>query len=316
MFTKKELIQLIVIILLLGFIFGFNDVLTTLNKENWINNLIKNILQVAIILSITFTIQKLVAKANGAKTEIKLWTIKRPNLLKDPLMKFKTPFPIVVLFAIFFSFLSNGLIYFTGIFSTQISTTKSYLGRKHERLKEYQEALILLSVPLTLMGIIIISKILENHFGLNLTSFKETSFWISFFNMLPIPGLIGGRMFFARRQIFLFGISFIALTITLINIGPIITLILALILSFSILIIYYYFTDFGGELDWPNITPLKRIQTHKNIKKWQFVIIFLTIFLILIIMGTTSGLGATISLIGAFLIIFTYYCLKNNSLKI
>ncbi len=311
MFTKKELITFGVVTLILAFIFGFNDGSNSLNTVNWINNFIKSIVLVGVSLLIAIWVQKKVAKSRGATTKLTLWSIRRVNPLWNPETKLKSGFPIGAILALFFTFLSQGTLFFTGIYSTVVEKSLGHLGRGSELLKEYDEALVLLAFPLTNIGIILIAKFLENSFGISLPFLITINMWLAIFNIIPIPGLIGGQMFFANKRIYLFALTFIILAIGLMSLGIIVTLILALLLSFLVISCYYYFSDFGGSIDWPNFTPMQRFSKAKNFKKWQFIILFLLLMILFSFLGTAAIAGTVISIILAFIILTAYYLFKK-----
>src|SRR3989344_1145017 len=111
--SKKETWHLVISILLLSLIFGFNDGAETFIYSKWFTNLIGVTLMVAFIVLFRELIVKWFAKRHDTQSEYSLWNIQR--LWFHPKAKLIKPTPIGLVVALIITVVSNGAGFFTAI---------------------------------------------------------------------------------------------------------------------------------------------------------------------------------------------------------
>ena len=95
--------------------------------------------------------------------------------------------------------------------------------------------------------LVAICSILGNlSLGYDFSDFINVNIWIVVFNMIPIPPLDGGKIFFRSRTLYVFGVGFIVLSFLLRSLGLLGSLGLSAILAFVIMAIYYYRSEYVG----------------------------------------------------------------------
>ncbi len=238
MFGKKEIRHLIIGILILSFIFGFND-----GRENfvfgyWLLNFLMVLVVVAISVLVRELVRKFVAHRKGCKTEYNLWFVKQVSF--RPTGGLKTGFPIFPIIAVFLAFISNGKAFFTAIETNTVEAVRKYrIGRKFTRLTEYDEAIILLSGVLTSAFFVLFFSSLSKMVNVNLNIFVVVNFWLTLYALLPIPPLDGGKILFGSRPLYVFSVAFIIALFLMKDLNIILSLLFSFIIAFILLIIYY-----------------------------------------------------------------------------
>jgi len=208
MFGKKEIRHLTIGILILSFVFGFND-----GRENFVFGYwLLNFLLVAVVVAISVLarelVRKFVAYRKGCRTEYNLWFIKKFSY--RPTSGLKTGFPFFPIVAVFLAFISNGKAFFTAIETNTVEAVRKYrVGRKFTRLTEYDEAIILLSGILTSAFFVLFFSSLSKMVNINLNIFVVVNFWLALYALLPIPPLDGGKILFGSRSLYIFSVAFI-----------------------------------------------------------------------------------------------------------
>ena len=254
-FNNHEIQQFIAASLVIGFIFSFG---AYANLLSWLKEFIIATLLGGFALYIKVLGQKYAAVSNGAEAKFELWTISRFWFNKAAILKKPTD-PILRIFynltfilfnfwlilPILLVFLSNGNIHFAAISTLAIGVTAAHrLGKKYLQPSEAEIAKIALVGPVLNMLFALIVKTL---FGLSGIAglFVSINIALAISNMLPIPKLDGGLIFFGSKLLYTFGIVFIlgcAFLIYFLTMLP--TLILSLIFATTILVLYYYFHVF------------------------------------------------------------------------
>ena len=75
--------------------------------------------------------------------------------------------------------------------------------------------------------------------NINLDLFVNINFYFALFNLLPLPGLDGMKLFFGSRSLYIFGVLFVILSMFLINYNLILGLIASFVISLIILTLYF-----------------------------------------------------------------------------
>lgn len=237
MFQKKELRLLAGTILLLGLVFGFNDGSERFVLNAWVKHFVLVTIMAGIALLVHEIGHKLVAWRKDVTTEYTLWTIKRLST-KKPL---RYGIPIGILLAILATLFTNGMFYYTAIGSTTtLVDEKKRLGRKYQALTEYEEALILLAGPVANVLFVLALHAISRATMIDLSNFITINLVFAAWQMLPLPGLDGAKIFFGSKNIYIFGLIFLVAAFALRNIGLAASIILSILTAFGILILYYY----------------------------------------------------------------------------
>jgi len=239
MFTKKELKSVVLSILVLAFIFGFDDGEAIFSASHWFANFTAMLIFVTIAFLVHILVQKRYAEEIDCKSEYKLWKIGKIGLKAKSKLPFTVPFGIF--WAIILVFMSAGKFFFTALGYVEIEEKLARLGRKMQIVSQYEIAKGALLGSLANVALIIIFSVINKmSLGVDFTNFININLWIVLFNMIPIPPLEGGKIFFGSRKLYVFGVGFIVSCFLLQNLGLIGSLGLGAILGLIILAIYYY----------------------------------------------------------------------------
>lgn len=245
MFGRKEVNHLLISALILGFVFGFDDGKETFNLFFWLFNF----LVVAVIAGLSIFgrefVKKVVAKRKNCVAEYEIWWIKRFGFgrgAKFERVGLKRGIPLFSVIAVLISFVSLGRVFFCAVGKTDVTSVKAHrVGRKFIDVTNYEEAVILFSgIVFNLLMALIFNMI--NIYPLNL--FFIVNMWLVVFNMLPIPPLDGGKIFFNSILIYIFGLAFIVLGFGLKDLNIIFNIILSVLIAFVLLVIFYYFGEY------------------------------------------------------------------------
>ena len=236
LFTKREILSLCSSILILGFVFGFDDGQETLKFGYWVLNLFKSLIFVTIVFVLYLSAQKLQARHFGADCTYKIWSLQRFGFNVRHKIPFKIPIGIIL--SLFFVFISKGKLTFTAIGEKEINSNIK-TGRKRIDITEFEESLIILAGPLMNVLLIMVANIISNVSNINLDLFVNINFYFALFNLLPLPGLDGMKLFFGSRSLYIFGVLFVILSMFLINYNLILGLIASFVISLIILTLYF-----------------------------------------------------------------------------
>ncbi len=243
MFTQKEIKHLIISILLLGFVFGFNDGNKSFIANLWVLNFIRITLLVAITILFRELIIKLYAKRKGATSEYNSWFIQRVWFTQP---KLKPGIPFGYIFSILGAAISNGKFFFTAMGIHDLKENRNArVGRKTILLTYFEECLIILSGVYANLFLIFLSVFLMNNYDINLNAFIDINFFLIFWNLiLPISDLDGAKIFFGSKLLWIFSVLFVVLSYLFLNVGIILALFGALLISF--VGVYFYYTKYGN----------------------------------------------------------------------
>ncbi len=237
LFQQKETRLLVLTILLLGLIFGFNDGETVFNPTHFFLNFVQVTVMAGIGVLVHEVAHKLVARHKNLEITYQFWTLDRMS----PAQKIKHGVPIGIIIALLVTFFSNGTFYFTAIGENRISVDpKKRIGRKWTEVLDYEQALILLSGPIANILLVIVLNAISRFTSYDLTPFMMINLFMAFWTMLPLPGLDGGKIFFGSRNVYFFGLTFLVMGFLLQKTGIFFSIGISLITAIAILILYYY----------------------------------------------------------------------------
>ncbi|MBS3172241.1 hypothetical protein J4438_01505 [Candidatus Woesearchaeota archaeon] len=244
---SKEIISLIIGSLVLGFIFSFKEWgYGSVNIDLGLSNLIRATILSLIVLSIYQLSHKLIAKKFELNSRFTIWSMKRFWFTKSSKvnetklfgMKIKS-IKMGVIIPLLFAFLTNGILKFATVGSSEISQRKGRnVGREYKHISEYEEALIFLVGPLTCLLMALIFKQFPGFDKL-----VEISYTLAIFSMIPFSGLDGSKIFFGSLPLYICSGTFILISVALMQIlSPVLTLILSAIVAILLLTIFLYRT--------------------------------------------------------------------------
>lgn len=254
-FNNHEIQQFIAASLVIGFVFSFG---AQANLLSWLKEFILATLLGGFALYIKVLGQKYAAVSNGAEAKFELWTISRfwfnkASVLKKPVTQFSKVFYnfTFILFSfwlilpVLLVFLSNGNIHFLAVSTLAVGVTAAHrLGKKYIQPSEAEIAKIALVGPVLN---ILFALIVKTLFGLSGIAglFVSINIALAISNMIPLPKLDGGLIFFGSKLLYIFSVIFIlgcTFLIYFLTIVP--AVILSLIFATTILVLYYYFHVF------------------------------------------------------------------------
>ena len=189
-FSKEEVKTVIISILILGFVDGFNDGRNTFNAVFWIQNMIGSILIVALAFLVHQSAQRISALSTGFQAEYKIWWYG-------------------LIGALIVAIISNGSIWLI-IPGTFICTMleRHRLGKFRYRLNYWALGWISFSgtVANIMLAFFFKALLAIPLFSNNILLEKAIYVNIAFacFSMLPFPNLDGLYIFFASRPTYVF----------------------------------------------------------------------------------------------------------------
>lgn len=180
--SSTEIVFYIITVLVLSFLYVFNDVYGT-----WLGVAV-NLFNVVVILSLSFLfqqlVQKSVAQVYGASTRYKLWI---PGLMIAC---------VVGLFS-----LGDIVVFAVGIVSIQ-QFYGSRLGKKSVKLGEDERGKIVLSGVLANLFLAFLIKLLAPFLNEGVWfAGVMINLWMAFYNLVPVPPLQGSYVFMWNRVV-------------------------------------------------------------------------------------------------------------------
>lgn len=243
MFGKKELNAILISILIIGFVFGFNDGRESFDLNYWLSNFIKVILIVAFSILLREIIIKLAAKKKGCTSEYEVWGLKRYGYFEHE--KFKKGIPFMSMIAILLTLISNGKVFFTAIGNNIIKADRNLrVGKKFTRLDQFSEGLIFVSGILVTALLTILFAFFDKISWVDFGLIVNVNFWLTVWALLPIPSLNGGRLFMDSRILYIFVLALVVIMFLLKDINIILNLVLSVILAGILILIYYYLIEY------------------------------------------------------------------------
>lgn len=251
--SKKSLISLsnteskhlIVTVLVLTLVFGFNDKRATFEYLPWFSNFIQIFVLATITILTHELAHKLAARYFNVECEHRVWSIHKYWFSKATSIerikffgKHIKSFPLGIFIAIFLMLISYGKLFFSAVSTFVINeTTERRAGRWRQSVTEYQVAIIAIAGIFANLILLFIFNILGIQEGVLINS------WFILFNLLPISTLTGAKIFYNSIPIYIFIVLFSILCILLVPfLSMFLTIILATITAvfFSILYLRKY----------------------------------------------------------------------------
>lgn len=201
MLNKKEIISVIVITIILGFVISLVETF---------NLFLYTSLAVFLVIIINILAKKITAFHYDSEIEIKLWEIKRYGYKAH--QRLKKPFPAGAFFPIITTAFSFGYINWMACTVFDVKT-KIYRAAKRHGLYKFSE------IPEFHIGLIAAAGIAANllfaviGYLINYPEFAKLNIYYAFFNMLPLSDLDGNKIFFANLTLWA-----VLATITLIGV--------------------------------------------------------------------------------------------------
>ncbi len=244
-FSSIEKKHIIIITIILSFVFSFREwgaEKFSLNAGllNWLQYLIA----VAIILIIKQAAHKIIAEKQGASSELRIWSIKRYGLGKSK--QFPVSFlgykieslPLGLILSIILSFLSNGIIRFAAVASSEMKE-EARMHKKFKNLTHTEIALnSLIGLSLTLLLAILFQTLTFS--GINLDKLTTVAYTITLYSLIPLSGLDGAKILLGSKMLYLASAAAILLITILIPTAGIIASIITALLVFLIMFLIYF----------------------------------------------------------------------------
>ncbi len=223
---KNEIWALVISVLIITFILGFQDFT--------ISAFISGFLMAIILLFIFISAQKIVAYFLDCEINFKLWTFRRYWIRWQD--KLDWDFPIFVVVPLLLSVLSNGILKWTALLGFEMKTTEKRVSHRFYELKEFDLALVASSGVLAILIFSLFLKIFSS------SSFAAIASWFALLNLIPLGKLNGTKIFFGSKGLWVFLAVFAIMIVILINLANVIaTIFITLILAAAAAVIFYYF---------------------------------------------------------------------------
>jgi len=236
--SKKEIKLIFIAAFIAALVLSFNEWgIEKFSLATGIKNLFIAFVFALIIYFVHSVTQKLTADHYEYKIEFSLVEMKR----KIAGAKRIVNVPIGPMITMLLILISNGKFIFLVLNSYRHVIQKEFrIGRRWTNIKEFEDAQIALSGPLSQVFLLIVFKLL-----LVLSPIFEKAMFmtstIAIFNMLPFPQIDGSKIFFGSKPLYITSLIFIVAFIILIfYLSVLQTVILALVFSLVIGIIYLY----------------------------------------------------------------------------
>ncbi len=241
--TKKEIKYYIITILILTFVFGFNDSALTFELDFWLRNLLLVLIGVSISFLLKQLVIELIADRYGFDYEYDFWRIRRywfnpESEFKFRRKKFTIPFGIII--PLILTLISRGLFYFPVVGTSKIKPNLKRVGKQFKRGEGIEIAKIYLTGPLTYLFLTLFFFNIQNYIGINLDVIVLINLYLAFYGLLPLPNLEGAKIMFNSLPLYIFALAFFIAAYILLKSSLIITLIFSVLIAFLILIIYFY----------------------------------------------------------------------------
>jgi len=211
MFTKKEIISILVITLILGF---------TISLVKSVEIFLYACLMVFLILIINIISKKITAFYFEAKTESKIWEIERYGFLGvftkgsiHPSREFKKPFAAGAFFPFVITILSLGYVTWMAPLTFDVKP-RDYRAVKRHGYYSFSEMTEMHIGIIAAVGVITSLFFAVIGYLLGFTEFARLSIFFAFFSMLPFSELDGNKIYFGSFVLW----SFLA-ALTLIGLG-------------------------------------------------------------------------------------------------
>lgn len=236
--TKKETINIVIVAFIAAFVFSFNEWgIESFDFGVGIKNLSISFVLCLIIYSVYVLAEKLVARYYEYGISFEILILEKRIKEVRRIVKI----PIGPLVTLFITLVSAGKFLFIILNSFKlVPDGELRTGRRWSGIKEFEEAQVALSGPLSLVILLVIFKIFSPFSQV----FEKGMFIAStvmIFNLLPLPKVDGSKIFFGSFPLYITSLVFSVTFVLLIFYLSIIqAIILALIISLAIGIAYLY----------------------------------------------------------------------------
>ncbi|MCW8965695.1 MAG: hypothetical protein OQK82_03275 [Candidatus Pacearchaeota archaeon] len=209
MFTKKEIINILVISLILAF---------SISLIQSINLFLTTLFSIFLVIIINILAKKISGYYFESEVETKIWEIKRYGFfgvfsnLFHPSRKFKQPIPIGAILPIIIKILSGGYLNWLASLTFDIKAKKYRVAKRHgfysfSEMTEFHIGLIaasgiLANLLFALLGYLIGAE-----------EFAKLNIFYAFFNLIPLSNLDGNKILFGSKIIWSFLITIILIII-------------------------------------------------------------------------------------------------------
>lgn len=237
MFTKRELLHLLISIFILSFVFGFDDGNKTFVLNYWLSNFFRIFLLIIVAVLFRELVVKLFAKRHDAKSEYEILSVKQVWFN----VKLDKGIPFGVLFALVLAIASRGKFFFTAVGRHNFIESKTArVGRKYQSLQYYEEAQIASIGILSSLFLAVLGLLLGRFFDVNMAVFIGINFYIALFNMLPFSDLDGAKIFFGSLLTYIYLLIFLVVAFLLIKTSVVLGILIAFLIASAATIGYYY----------------------------------------------------------------------------
>jgi len=241
---SKELRHSLWVIIILSIIFGFNDGNEFFVWSLWLSNLFRVLVLVGITVFVHIISAKLAASRFDQKAELRLWGIDKIKFrflvkvntkIKWDILGFKIrSLPVGVFIGFLLTLMSYGTFYFTAL-STIILNKVQRIGSDFLYLREKNEALIYFW---SLVGNLVLISIFSL-FGVG-EGVRIGSYFV-LWNLLPISNLLGAKIFFNNKILYVFFLGFTLFFLLLLGIFNLAWLIVISLFFAFLLTLWYFF---------------------------------------------------------------------------
>jgi len=227
-FSKNEVFAIAVASLMIGYLLAFK-------QFSWISWLSFTGIGALIVL-VHHLGQKISAYSLDCSTETELWSMKRFMWFFGG--KFKKSFPTWLFVPLIIVWLSFGAIKWLAVTSFNIIPLPSRIKFRWRELTEWHIALIATG------GLLfnILAAIIARAFGFNTFALYNLTFVL--FNLIPIGGLDGSKIFFGSILLWVFMVAFSLILLLLIQAASMpFIIITSIVLAIFTVVIFYYFYE-------------------------------------------------------------------------
>ena len=206
MLTKKEIISITIITLILAF---------SITLMQSIELFLSTLLFIFLIILINIIAKKIAGYYFEAEVETKLWEMERYGFLGaivrgfyHPSKKFKQALPLGAIMPIVVKVLSLGYVNWLASLTFDVKAKKHRVAKRHgfysfSEMTEFHIGLIAASGILANLSFAIIGYLI------GATEFARFNIYYAFFNMIPLSSLDGNKIFFGSLLVWSFLASII-----------------------------------------------------------------------------------------------------------
>ncbi len=188
-YTLREKKDIIIAVLVLAFVFGYNDGREEFVASLWLVNLLKVLFIVYLSIMVRIAFQKIVALSQGFTVEFRAW-------------------PTGLAIAAIVAFLSNGNFYvllFGGLIFYHMTLLR--IGKFRYGENASTRGMIAASGSFANLVLATIGMMFSAQLGILPGFFEELAiinFWLMIFSLLPLPKMDGVHVFFMSRLVYVF----------------------------------------------------------------------------------------------------------------